>query len=66
MNSTDAAVALARGDVAAGYAFGGSLERMKAFDSVLMSVEEQEAIDIRVFDVVSVMESFVRATIPNP
>jgi len=58
MNGADAAVALARGDVAAGCAFGGPLQRMKEFGSVLMTAEEQEAIGIRVFDVVSVTESF--------
>jgi taurine transport system substrate-binding protein len=58
MNGADAAVALARGDVAAGCAFGGPLQRMKEFGAVLMTAEEQEAIGIRVFDVVSVTESF--------
>ena len=58
MNGADAAVALARGDVAAGCAFGGPLQRMKEFGSVLMIAEEQEAIGIRVFDVVSVTERF--------
>ena len=58
MNGADAAVALARGDVAAGCAFGGPLQRMKEFGSVLMTAEEQEAIGIRVFDVISVTEGF--------
>ena len=58
MNGADAAVALARGDVAAGCAFGGPLQRMKEFGSVLMTATEQEAIGIRVFDVVSVTEDF--------
>ena len=60
MNGADAAVALARGDVAAGCAFGGPLERMKAFGSVLMSAREQEAIGIRVFDVISATEDFAK------
>ena len=58
MNGADASVALARGDVAAGCAFGGPLQRMKEVGSVLMTASEQEAIGIRVFDVVSVTESF--------
>ena len=58
MNGADAAVALARGDVSAGCAFGGPLQRMKEYGSVLMTAAEQEAIGIRVFDVVSVTEDF--------
>ena len=58
MNGADAAVALARGDVAAGCAFGGPLQRMKEHGSELMTAAEQEAIGIRVFDVISVTESF--------
>ena len=58
MNGADASVALARGDVAVGCAFGGPLQRMKEVGSVLMTASEQEAIGIRVFDVVSVTESF--------
>ena len=60
MNGADAAVALARGDVAAGCAFGGPLQRMKEFGSELMTAAEQEAIGIRVFDVVSVTEAFAK------
>ena len=58
MNGADAAVALARGDVAAACAFGGPLQRMQEYGSLLMTAAEQEAIGIRVFDVVSVTESF--------
>ena len=58
MNGADAAVALHRGDVTAACAFGGPLQRMKEVGSVLMTAAEQEAIGIRVFDVVSVTESF--------
>ena len=60
MNGADAAVALVRGDVTAGCAFGGPLQRMKEVGSVLMTAAEQEAIGIRVFDVVSVTESFAK------
>ena len=60
MNGADAAVALSRGDVAAGCAFGGPLQRMKEFGSELMTAAEQEAIGIRVFDVVSVTEDFAK------
>ena len=58
MNGADAAVALARGDVAAGCAFGGPLQRMKEFGAELMTAAEQEAIGIRVFDVISVTDGF--------
>jgi len=58
MNGADAAVALARGDVTAGCAFGGPLQRMKEVGSELMTAAEQEAIGIRVFDVISVTEDF--------
>ena len=58
MNGADAAVALTRGDVTAACAFGGPLQRMKEVGSVLMTAAEQEAIGIRVFDVVSVTEGF--------
>ena len=60
MNGADAAVALARGDVAMGCAFGGPLQRMKEFGQELMTASEQEAIGIRVFDVVSVTEDFAQ------
>ena len=58
MNGADASVALARGDVAAACAFGGPLQRMKEYGAELMTATEQEAIGIRVFDVVSATESF--------
>ena len=58
MNGADAAVALARGDVTAGCAFGGPLQRMKEVGAELMTAAEQEAIGIRVFDVISVTEDF--------
>lgn len=58
MNGADAAVALARGDVVMACAFGGPVFRMLEYGDVLMTAEEQEAIGIRVFDVVSVTESF--------
>jgi taurine transport system substrate-binding protein len=58
MNGADASVALARGDVAAACAFGGPLQRMKEYGSELMTAAEQEAIGIRVFDIVSVHEDF--------
>ena len=58
MNGADAAVALARGDVSMACAFGGPLQRMKEYGSELMTAAEQEAIGIRVFDVVSVSEEF--------
>jgi taurine transport system substrate-binding protein len=39
-------------------AFGGPVQRMKEVGSELMTAEEQEAIGIRVFDVVSTTEQF--------
>lgn len=58
MNGADAAVALTRGDVVMACAFGGPVQRMKEVGSELMTAEEQEAIGIRVFDVVSTTEQF--------
>jgi len=58
MNGADAAVAFARGDIAMGCAFGGPMLRMKETGEYLMTAEEQEAIGIRVFDVISVTEEF--------
>ncbi|MBS1270833.1 MAG: Taurine-binding periplasmic protein [Gammaproteobacteria bacterium] len=58
MNGNEAAAALSRGDVAMACAFGGPLVEMKRHGSVLMTAEEQEAIGIRVFDVISVRSEF--------
>ena len=58
MNGADASVALARGDVDAACAFGGPLQRMKEYGDELMTPAEQEAIGIRVFDVIAVTDSF--------
>ena len=58
MNPADAAVALIRGDVVMGCAFGGALGRMKTVGSPLMTGAEQEAVGINTFDVVTVTESF--------
>ena len=58
MNPPEGAAALARGDVAMACGFGGALGRMKEFGDVLMTAQEQEAIGIRVFDIVSVTEAF--------
>lgn len=58
MNPPDGAAAMARGDVAMACGFGGALQRMKEFGKVLMTAKEQEAIGIRVFDIVSVTEDF--------
>ena len=58
MNGAEGAAALARGDVAMACAFGGPLARMQEYGEVLMTAEEQEAIGIRVFDVVSVTQDF--------
>ena len=58
MNGADAAVAFARGDIAMGCAFGGPMLRMLENGSLLMTAAEQEAIGIRVFDVISVTGEF--------
>lgn len=58
MNGNEAAAALARGNVAMACAFGGPLVEMKKHGSVLMTAEEQEAIGIRVFDVISARKQF--------
>ena len=58
MDGNEAAAALSRGDVAMACAFGGPLVEMKKHGSVLMTAEEQEAIGIRVFDVISVRSEF--------
>ena len=60
MNGADAAVAFARGDIVMGCAFGGPMLRMKERGEYLMTAEEQEAIGIRVFDVISANEDFVK------
>ena len=59
MNGADAAEALARGEVAMACAFGGPLQRMKEFGRELMTAEQQEAIGIRVFDIVVATDEFV-------
>ena len=59
MNGSDAADALERGEVAMACAFGGPLARMRELGDELMSASEQEAIGIRVFDVVVAPEEFV-------
>ncbi|WP_057464092.1 ABC transporter substrate-binding protein [Pseudovibrio sp. POLY-S9] len=58
MNPADAAVAVLRGDVAMGCAFGGALDRMKAVGTPLMTGAEQEAVGINTFDVVNVTSDF--------
>ena len=60
MNPPEGAAALARGDVAMACGFGGALRRMMNFGEPLMTAKEQEAIGIRVFDVVSVTNDFAR------
>lgn len=58
MNPADGAAAMARGDVAMACGFGGALSRMKEYGSVLLTATEQEAIGIRVFDIISVTKDF--------
>ena len=58
MNPADAAVAFVRGDIVMGCAFAGPLLRMLELGTPLMSAAEQEAIGIRVFDVISVIGDF--------
>lgn len=58
MAPADGAAALARGDVAMACGWGGALRRMKQYGEVLMSAKEQEALGIRVFDVISASNRF--------
>lgn len=58
MNPADAAVAVVRGDVVMGCAFGGALGRMKTVGTPLMTGAEQEAVGINTFDVVNVTDDF--------
>ncbi len=60
MSNADASSALARGDVTMACGFGGSLNRMKNYGKVLMTGAEQEAIGLKVFDIVAVRGSFLR------
>ncbi|MGB0468008.1 MAG: ABC transporter substrate-binding protein [Pontibacterium sp.] len=60
MAPADSAAAMARGDVAMACGWGGALRRMKDYGSVLMTATEQEAIGIRVFDVISVNNKFAK------
>ncbi len=60
MNGADAAVAFARGDIVMGCAFGGPMLRMKENGEYLMTATEQEAIGIRVFDVISATGDFIK------
>ena len=59
MNGSDAADALERGEVAMACAFGGPLARMRELGDELMSAAGQEAIGVRVFDVVVAPVEFV-------
>jgi taurine transport system substrate-binding protein len=60
MAPADSAAAIARGDVAMACGWGGALRRMKTYGDVLMSAKDQEAIGIRVFDVISANNSFAK------
>lgn len=60
MAPADSAAALARGDITMACGWGGALRRMKEYGSVLMTASEQEAIGIRVFDVISVNNTFAK------
>ncbi len=60
MPPADSAAALARGDVVMACGWGGALRRMKQYGDVLMTASEQEALGIRVFDVISANNRFVQ------
>lgn len=60
MNPADAAVAMVRGDVVMGCAFGGALDRMKEVGKPLMTGAEQEKIGINTFDIITVTDSFAK------
>ncbi len=61
MVSTEAAKAFIRGELTMACGWGGALRRMKGHGWELMSAEEQEAIGIRVFDVIAVTNDFAGA-----
>lgn len=58
MNPAEVAVALVRGDVVMGCAFGGPLDRMREVGKPLMTGAEQEAAGINTFDVITATSSF--------
>ncbi len=58
MNPAETAVAMVRGDVVMGCAFGGAIDRMKEVGKPLMTGAEQEAVGINTFDVITVTDSF--------
>ncbi len=58
MSNADASAAFVRGDVDMGCGFGGALNRMKKEGSLIMTGAEQEAIGLKVFDIVSVTGDF--------
>ncbi|MDO6562789.1 ABC transporter substrate-binding protein [Amphritea sp. 1_MG-2023] len=60
MAPADSAAAMARNDVAMACGWGGALRRMKTYGSVLMTAAEQEALGIRVFDVISANNAFAK------
>lgn len=60
MAPADGAAAMARGDVAMACGWGGALRRMKKYGDVLMSAKAQEAMGIRVFDVISASNRFAK------
>ncbi|MEL6373040.1 MAG: ABC transporter substrate-binding protein [Pseudomonadota bacterium] len=60
MAPAEGAAALSRGDLAMSCGWGGALRRMKAHGKVLLTAAEQEAIGIRVFDVISVTNKFAK------
>ena len=59
-NATAAADALRKGEVVMACAFGTALRSMEQIGSPLMSTAEQEAIGLRLFDVVTVTTDFMR------
>ncbi|MCK5814097.1 MAG: ABC transporter substrate-binding protein, partial [Cocleimonas sp.] len=60
MSNPDAAAAMARGDVTMACGFGGALTRMKEYGTVLMTGAEQEAMGLKVFDIVAVTGKFAK------
>ena len=60
MANSDVSAAFARGDITMGCAFGGPLTRLKEYGKVLMTGAEQEAIGLKVFDIVSVTGKFAK------
>ncbi len=60
MDPASGAAALTRGDVAMACGWGGALQQMMKVGSVLMTAKEEEAVGIRIYDLITVNQEFAR------